>query len=74
MINDINRHLSRRGYNRIKQDHSQKIQQWLSFYRGNVDGFHTFDRKLAKGYETVMKYHTADIRAKELLSWLEVEK
>ena len=27
-----------------------------------------------RGYETVMKYHTADIRARELVDWLEAHR
>lgn len=55
IIKDVNVILGRRGYNQIKQDHHKKIQQWMSYYRGNVDDFHTYKVKTAAGQKTAYR-------------------
>ena len=60
LINDINKFLSdqgnvrRYGYNKIKQDYHQKIQQYLSAYRGDIDEVHTYHQDI-NGTDTLFK-------------------
>ena len=46
LFKDISNVLSKRGYNYIAQDHRQKIEQWLSYYRGNINNFQTYYRRI----------------------------
>lgn len=46
---DLNRLFSAKGYNPVIGDIYRQQQEWLSWYRGMVDGFHSQQRKNAEG-------------------------
>ena len=45
----VNKALAQQGMNTITSDMQDYIANWMQWYRGNVDKFHTYSRQLVNG-------------------------